>query len=175
MAEKSMDFEFAAGDYVVHPAQGAGTLTNIATMEVAGTERHYYCIELVNGEGQLMLPIQQAEEIGLRKALRSLEEVREVMFEEPEELPSNYRSREAHVSKMIGSGELSLLIQAIRDLAWHGHQNRLTNTDARLKSEAQKLVASELAVALGISYESAQRRLNELVTKGIKKHDEALN
>ncbi|MGF1507223.1 MAG: hypothetical protein GYB64_12085 [Chloroflexi bacterium] len=178
MAEQAADvLSFQEGDRVVHPSQGGGRLTQIQRLEVAGKERRYYCIDLVSGEGELMLPVGQAEEVGLRPALDDIAVLHAVLQETPEELSSNYRSREAHVSKMIGSGEIELLVQAVRDLSWHAHLKNLTNTDARLKSEAQKLIASELALCLGVDFDEAQNRLSELVSKAINAHaeDEPVN
>lgn len=141
-------------------------------MEVAGVERRYYRIELATGEGELMLPVPTAEEIGLRPALNDVDQIENVLFDEPQELSSNYRSREAQVNRKIGSGDILELIGIIRDLEWYGHVNRLTHTDSRLKAEALKLASSELAICQGVTYETAYSRMKEMLRQAIRHHAE---
>ena len=58
---------FSSGDPVVHPHQGAGTIADIVTLSHTGEPRRYYNIELVGGDVHIMMPVEQAEEIGLRR------------------------------------------------------------------------------------------------------------
>ena len=52
------------GDAIVHLRYGAGTVTGTRTVTRDGEERQYYCIEIVNNAGTLLIPQDQID-VGL--------------------------------------------------------------------------------------------------------------
>ena len=63
--------EFKVGDKVLHPIYGAGKLVSIEKRGRDGTASRYYVIELVQGKGRLLTPVEKSEELGLSpEALR---------------------------------------------------------------------------------------------------------
>jgi len=57
---------FDIGDKVVHPTHGAGQVTGIKKQDLLEQYHRYYVIELAVDDRTLMIPVNKAEEIGLR-------------------------------------------------------------------------------------------------------------
>lgn len=168
MADKPL--EFKKGDAIVHPTHGAGRIVAIETWEVAGIERRYYSIELINDHGMLMIPVDQADEAGLRRAVSDPKTIYAVLKKEPHELDSDHRKRQARVSDQIRSGEAQEITEALRDLAWRERTDSLTERDQKLKSEAEDLIVGELALQPDLNRETAAQQLHEQVTDAMNAH-----
>jgi CarD family transcriptional regulator len=168
VAEESL--EFKEGDAIVHPTHGAGRVIAIEMWEVAGVERQYYSIELINDHGMLMIPVEQADEAGLRHAISDPGTIYAVLNEEPHELDSDHRKRQARVSDQIRSGEALEITEALRDLAWRERTDSLTERDQKLKSEAEDLIIGELALQPDLNRESAAEELHKHVTDAMDAH-----
>ena len=57
------------GDKIVYPMHGAGEVVGIEEKEVNGEKQVYYILNLSMGNLKLMLPVEQVEEMGLRKII----------------------------------------------------------------------------------------------------------
>jgi CarD family transcriptional regulator len=133
---------FKKGDPVLHPQHGAGIVTKTQTWEVSGVERRYYCIELVNASGMLMIPIEHAEVSGLRRANSNPDSIATIFARSPEILDSDYRTRHIDVAAKVHSGDPELVAQALRDLIWRKQVDKLSMRDEQLKEEAHALLVS---------------------------------
>jgi CarD family transcriptional regulator len=159
---------FRKGSRVAHPTHGAGVVVDVREIAVAGSIRRYYHIDLANGNGMLMLPVEQAEEAGLRP-VADADLILDVLADEPQELSDNYRTRQKRAARKINSGDVKKVAEALRDLAWRGFTGSLSSGDANLKSKAQKLLASELAVQQGTEdVERASERLRKTLRHKLK-------
>ncbi len=58
---------FHVGDKVVYPMHGAGTVESIEDREVFGEVSRYYIIKMILGQIKVMVPVDKAESIGIRK------------------------------------------------------------------------------------------------------------
>lgn len=168
----SIEPRFESGDPVVHPHQGAGTVEKIITIQRNGEPRLYYSIELVGGESKLMMPIEKAEELGLRKADFGMDDIQSTLENEPEELADNYRSRHSTVRARIGSGEPVELARVVRDMTWRGRQPDidLTKVDKDLLREAKKMLGTEVAARTDTTLNTAMRKINQTIRDAMDQH-----
>jgi len=151
---------FAKGEPVVHPKYGAGILQKISPHVTDGEEKSFFTISLINGEGTLMIPAKRVKELGLRHAIKGLETmILGVLADEPNELTSNYRIRQADISEKLDSGIPQKIAEVLRDLTWYEHNTKLSQVDTKLKAQAVRMLAGELAVILGLDLKKAERRL----------------
>ena len=164
------ELEFEEGDPIVHPSHGAGRLLSIQTWAVGGVERNYYNIELINEHGTLMIPVEQAEEAGLRLAISGEDAIRKVLRKAPQELPGDHRKRQSDISDKIHSGKAVKVAEALRDLAYRERIDGLTERDSKLKSEAEDLLIGELTLMAHHDRDSAATRLYEIVQEAMDKH-----
>lgn len=165
---------FEKGDPVVHPHQGAGTIDRIITLKRNGEPIRYYSIALVESDSTLMMPVQSAEELGLRKANFGIDSIQEIFEDEPQELADHYRSRHATIRAMIAGGEPDDLARVVRDLAWRGSQpdTDLTKVDNDLLREARKILATEVAARAGVTLDAASRKIDEMIHAAIEVHQQ---
>ncbi len=145
-ARKNRKPVFEEGALIVHPHHGGGEVTAIREWEIAGVKQDYYCIKLINEDCLLMIPVQQAKEAGLRRALKRVKSIARVLTGEPEELDPDYRKRQVYIAQKIQNGDPAQLAEVIRDLAWCEHISGCTQRDLKLKSQAESLLISELVL-----------------------------
>lgn len=151
---------FEPGDRVVYPGYGAGTIIAIEDRIFAGTTTRYYMLKMVADEGQFMVPIDQAESLGIRPVLDG-QKIMEILAAEPGQLSDDYKERQAGISQLLATSDASLMSCAARDLAWHAGGRQLTGRDIQLYEELQTLLASELALSEDIPLDVARERLIE--------------
>jgi CarD family transcriptional regulator len=170
MAEAKASLQFEVGDPVVHPAQGAGTVSNVTTFERDGEPHLYYSIHLIDDSGMLMVPADNADDIGLRRALYGVDQIHEQLFNDPEPLADHYRTRHAHLRRKLKSGDPIQVAQAVRDLAWREHVGELTKVDNDLFREGKEKLVGELAAKRGVQMDTAAHRLNKMLGEAISAH-----
>nr|MBN1228284.1 hypothetical protein [Anaerolineae bacterium] len=156
------------GDAVVHPDHGAGVLGDMQTWQVSGVERRYHCVELINGKGTLCIPVDQVEEAGLVPIPDDTSPIIDVLDDEPQELDKDYRKRQANLLAKVHSGDIALVAEALRDLAWRKRDTRLSGGDTRLKDEAQEMLAGVLALQLGQDVDAALEQLTLALEQSIE-------
>ncbi len=150
---------FAIGDKVVHPRYGAGTIVDIEEKRMGGEAARYYIIELIGRPSRLMVPVDNADNIGLRPPIRQIQRVFQVLTEEPVPLPSDHRARREQLTELLRTGDPLLIGEVLRNLAWRDHRSRLTEADSKLYQQAQNFLAGELAASQGIDLEEARGQL----------------
>ena len=57
---------FNVGDKVVYPMHGAGVIEAVEEREILGEKQSYYILRIPNGDMRVMVPLESAEEVGLR-------------------------------------------------------------------------------------------------------------
>ena len=156
---------FAVGESVVYPGYGSGKVIEITTLSTLGAPKPYYLVRLVGGTGtQVWIPVNRAEEKGVRRPLRQsrLVDVWRRLRNNPEELPQDHKLRYAVIRDRLQNGGAMLVAEAVRDL-WHkdSHVRRLTIEGKRLYEQALNLLSAEVAVMEGTDLESAEEQITE--------------
>ncbi len=157
---------FSTGDAVVHPTRGVGVVVDIQEREWQGSNSQYYQIELIGREPslQLMVPIEEADELGIRPAIPESEvgQVWRVLLSKPEDLPANHKTRHALLMDRLRTGDVFQIAQVLRDLTWRQKdQDHLTTRGRRIHKEALTFLAGEIAAAEGIDVIEAEARIRE--------------
>lgn len=160
---------FKAGDAIVHPVRGVGVVVRVEEREWRGSSDLYYRIELLGQQGtSLMIPINTADTLGLRRAIprSKLNQVWRVLCADPETLPANHKKRYELLKGKLHAGDVFQVAEVVRDMAWRQQQEgRLTTVGKRMYEEATVLLAGEIAAAQDIDLADAElqvrARLNE--------------
>ncbi len=149
--------EFEIGDKVLHPIYGAGELVSIEQHGKDGNTESYYVIELLEGKGRLLSPVERSEELGLRKPVKKSQrwELSKVFSGRPRRLSEDYRKRRTVIEQRLREGSFPEVGRVVLDLSWVENQGRSTTGDRRLLKRAKELLAKELAASDGISEEEA--------------------
>lgn len=157
---------FSTGDAIVHPTRGVGVVVDIQEREWQGSNSQYYQIELLGREPslQLMVPIEEADELGIRRAIQKSEvgQVWDVLLSEPEELPANHKTRHALLTDRLHTGDVFQIAEVLRDLSWRQRdKDHLTTRGRRIHRDALTFLAGEIAAAEEIDVAEAEARIRE--------------
>ena len=83
------------GDRIVYPMHGAGEISAIEDCEVLGEGKSYYVLKMPMGNMKVMIPIDNAENVGIRDIISEdeVEKVRDVLSEPPERVMGSWNKR----------------------------------------------------------------------------------
>ena len=60
---------FKVGEKVVYPAHGVGEVEAVRTQVISGTERRFYMLRILDTDMKIMVPVDNAMAVGLRKII----------------------------------------------------------------------------------------------------------
>lgn len=158
---------FQVGDRVVYPPQGGGTIQGIVERQVSGEPRKYLQVVFVRGDMEVLVPLDSARQVGLRRTLGSdefgrLAEQAQAELDLPEPWPPRYRA-EQDILARSDTFELARLIGTLyrRDM-----ERGLASTERDVLETARALLASELAVVRGTSLADSETWIDETLLAG---------
>lgn len=161
---------FKTGDKVVHPKHGSGVVTDRRTMMYQDAEREYFCIELMDGRGSVMIPVDRVEETGLREPIRDTGLIMQVMNTTPEVLTDDNHLRQTGIETRISSGSALLLIQVLRDLCWRETTQHLSPTDKKLKESVLAKLMQELAMNRTLIAATIKPSIETIIQQSMEMH-----
>ncbi|MEA1939788.1 MAG: CarD family transcriptional regulator [Candidatus Caldatribacteriota bacterium] len=160
---------FKIGDKVSHPAFGVGNIKNIEEKSVLGKRRSYYVLDLVVNEMTLMIPINKAEEIGLRYIIKpeTVPEILDILSAKMDEnMGENYKQRIKSQAELVDSGNILKVAEVVRNYASRSKQEKLSSTERGLYERAHKILIAEI----GITYNIEKNKAKCLIKKAIKEN-----
>jgi CarD family transcriptional regulator len=158
---------FGVGDKVVYPHHGAATIEKREKKNVFGEKRDYLILRLAYGDLTLMVPADNAEEIGLREVINDeeVEEVFAVLRKKEARMPTNWSRRfKNHVEK-LKSGDIYQVAEVVRNLSIRENDKGLSAGEKRMLAKARQILVSELTFAIGVDEEAAEAKLDEALHK----------
>ena len=140
---------FNIGDKVVYPMHGAGVIENIEEKEISGEKLRYYIIKLPMGEMKAMVPLNKAQEVGLRQVIAEGEilKVFEVLKSESSVMPPNWNHRYRANLEKIKSGSIFEVAEVVRNLSLRDRQKGLSTGEKKMLENARRILLSELVLA----------------------------
>jgi CarD family transcriptional regulator len=154
---------FDIGDKVVHPTHGAGQVTGIEKQDLLEQYHRYYIIDLAADDRTLMIPVSNAEEIGLRSISHeaALSQVWHILDATAKTLPDDHRKRQERIQEKLKTGDVVKVAEVVRDLSALKREDHLTSFDTRLLERAEQFLACEIALVEGVQVSEAERMISE--------------
>ena len=164
---------FDIGDKVVHPTHGAGQVTGIEKQDLLEQYHRYYVIDLAADDRTLMIPVSNAEEIGLRSISHeaALSQVWHILDATAKTLPDDHRKRQERIQEKLKTGDVIKVAEVIRDLSALKREDHLTSFDTQLLERAQQFLACEIALVEGVQVSEAERMISETLDNGMESPD----
>ena len=162
---------FDIGDKVVHPTHGAGLVKGIKEQDLLEQFHRYYVIDLAIDQSRtLMIPVSNAEEIGLRSISQKpvLSQVWHTLDATAETLSDDYKKRQKRIQEKLKTGNAIKVAEVIRDLSALKREDHLTSFDTKLLERAQQFLASEVALVEGVQVGKAERMISETLDNGME-------
>ncbi len=139
---------FNIGDKIVYPMHGAGVIESIEEKELAGEKQAYYILKMP-GEVKVMVPVERAEEIGVRDIIdkETAGNVIKVFDEESVQEDSNWNRRYRENIEKMKSGDIYEIANIVRTLSFKQKEKGLSTGDKKMLLNAKQILVSELVLA----------------------------
>ena len=156
---------FAVGDKVVYPHHGAAIIERQEKRVFDGKKTDYFVLRITYGDLKVSIPVDKAEEIGLRDVINDeeVEEVFAVLRKKEARMPTNWSRRfKNHVEK-LKSGDIYQVAEVVRNLSLREADKGLSAGEKRMLARARQILVSELTFALNVEEETAESRLDDVL------------
>lgn len=167
---------YSVGNKVVHPCYGAGIIGRVQEKSIGDTSHMYYVIDTVAKAMQIMVPVNRADEMGLRHVgnegvLRSqLDRCGELPTES--EIESDLRARQGDMREQLKSGDFAQVAQVVRVLFFMNNRRPLGTVDRQLLDQGKEMLASELALACDIEIDLATQQVEDTLAEMLRVAEE---
>lgn len=156
---------FAIGDKVVHPIQGAGKVVDIKEIDIDNKMVLYYEIEFNGGKMITNVPVENADNIGLREIITPEEakKVIESFCTYEVKIDSNWNKRQRENIEKLRSGNIYIVLEVLKELMYRDHIKELSTSERKTLATAKQIVLSEVVMSGYIDLESLEEILNDAV------------
>jgi CarD family transcriptional regulator len=141
---------FQVDQKVVYPSQGVGVIKAIENKEFKKEEILYYQIYIEVSDMTIMVPVDKAEELGIRSivprddALRALELIGEAF----DPIPSDWKLRYQMNLDLLKKGSVTDIAAIVRSLYHRSKVKELPILERKLYDSALKLLEDEVSFSL---------------------------
>ena len=148
---------FEVGDKVVYPHHGAGTVVKKEKREVLGEVREYLTIQILHNDMTVNVPVENAEQVGLRTVIDEdlVNTVVKALTAGESEMPKNWNRRFKHNRDKMKTGDIFELAEVVKNLSLRDHEKGLSTGEKQMFVKAKKILASELMYAKAVDEEEA--------------------
>jgi len=165
--KKKTKSPFSVKDKVVYPHHGAATIIKKERHEFQDRKTDYFVLELATEQLVLRVPVDKAEELGVRPVI-SKTAARRVLAsfkDDPEEAGANWSRWYKLLTEKINSGDIFQVAEVVRDLTYAQQTKGISPALKRMLSKARLILSSELRFALDLSEEDAMKRMDRALPK----------
>ena len=160
---------FNVGDYIVYPMHGAGTIDAIEEKDILGQRQAYYIIKMP-GEVKVMIPIAQAEKVGIRSVIgkEQAEKVFNVLSEDETQTEMNWNKRYRENMDKMKTGDIYEVADVVRNLSFKQKEKGLSTGEKKMLTNAKQILVSELALAEQSSQEIVEGLIEDKISKSFQ-------
>lgn len=176
---------YKVGDHVVYPHHGAMIITGRVKQKVLDRSdvadkdskdkdakkdapKKYIDVDyfrLTNPADDLtvMVPVDNTEAVGVRDVISTdeVEEVFAVLGKKDARTPTNWSRRYKNHLEKLKSGDVYQVAEVIRNLSVRDADKGLSAGEKRMLANARRILVSELAFAINVSEEEAEKRITD--------------
>jgi len=163
--------KYVKGDTVIYPQHGACIVVGTKQVTAFGTRQEYLILKTVINEMTLQVPTAKADQVGVRPPVSAneLEDLVSVLSKADPRVPSNWSRRFKNHQEKLKSGDVYQVAEVVRNLAARNRDASLSAAERTMYERARINLISEIAPALKVSNEEAEKFLNDALEKGVLK------
>ena len=146
---------------VVYPLHGVGRIETIETRDFRGTDILYYIIYIEVSDMTVMIPVDKADELGIR-AIVSMKESRralKLIGEDYEPVPTDWKLRYQMNLDLLKSGSVLDIATVVRTLFHRSKIKELPILERKLFDSAQRLLIDEISFSLKKTKEDVEEMI----------------
>jgi CarD family transcriptional regulator len=141
---------FKIGEKVVYPAHGVGQIEAIRAQVISGTERRFYMLRILDSGMKIMVPIETAHSVGLRRVVDKamVSQVYKVLRQKKIEVDQQtWNRRYREYTEKIKTGSILEIAKVLRDLFLLKGDKELSFGERKMMDTAKNLLVKELSIA----------------------------
>ena len=163
--------KFKKGDTVIYPQHGACIVHGIKRMRAFGSVQEYLILKTVINEMTLSVPTAMVSTVGVRPPVSKseLEDLRSVLSKADPRVPANWSRRFKNHQEKLKSGDVYQVAEVVRNLAARNRDASLSAAERTMYDRARINLISEIAPALKVSSDEAEKFLDAALAKGVLK------
>lgn len=166
---KTIADSFKIGELAVYPAHGVGMIMGIECREVSGLNKHFYILKIMDTEATIMVPIETASSVGLRKIVKKsmVPKIYEILKDRTDVILDNqtWNRRYREYTDKIKSGCVMEVAKVLRDLYMLKSGKELSFGERRMLDTAKNLLVKELSIAKNIKEEKVEEELFRIMQR----------
>ncbi|MBR4684772.1 MAG: hypothetical protein IKO95_08185 [Spirochaetia bacterium] len=161
---------FALNEHVVYPIQGVGEIKAIEKRPFRDQQVLYYDIYFETPDMTVMVPVENAETIGLRKIVSSKDALKalELLNKEYEQANTDWKTRNQQNLDLLKKGTISDIAKVVKTLYDRSTSKELPIQERKLFDNASKLLIDEISLALKKSKKDSETMIFEKLEGGRK-------
>lgn len=164
---------FKVGDKIVYPMHGVGQIDGIEKKVILGKRSEYYMITIISNGMKVMIPVNNAKEIGIRSIIpkKDIKKVLAILATEAETIEEDWKLRYQNNIDKVKSGSIYEVAGVARDLFKRGSEKELSIMERKLYENAYQLITYEVAMSKNIAIDEAGNIVSEALSSGFKEKE----
>lgn len=156
---------FKVGDRVVYPHHGAAVIERKEKREMFGETVEYLVLRVTHGDLMLMVPVDKAEEVGIRPPVSrdEVEDILNVLAKKDARMPSNWSRRFKNHLEKLKSGDVYQVAEVVRNLSLRSRDNGLSSGEKSMLVNARRVLVSELSFSLDTTEDEVEKQLDTVL------------
>jgi CarD family transcriptional regulator len=157
---------YKVGDKIVYPMHGVGNIDAIEKKHVLNKRDEYYIITIVNSGMKVMIPVKNADTIGIRGIIqkKDINKVLTVLKKTNQITEEDWKLRYQNNIDKIKSGSILKVAEVLRDLYQRGKEKDLSIMERKLYENAYQFVIYEIAFAKKIEIEESGNLVSDALS-----------
>jgi CarD family transcriptional regulator len=138
---------FEIGDKVIYPNHGLGVVQKIESRTIMGMTCGFYQLRMVSNETTVLVPVENADSVGLRKAVGNSEVDRlySLLGDGKIDTGQNWKGRFKDNSDRMRTGSIYDVVEVLKSLTFLARSKNLSFREKRMLDRAKFLVVSEIS------------------------------
>jgi CarD family transcriptional regulator len=147
---RTRKLRYKKGQEIVYPLQGVGQITTIEERVFRSTKLLYYIIYLEVSDMTIMVPVNKADELGIRPIVdkRQANKALKLISEEYEPVPTDWKARYQNNLDLLKKGSVLDIATVVRALYHRSRIKELPILERKLYDSALKLLVDEISFSL---------------------------
>jgi CarD family transcriptional regulator len=157
---------YKVGDKIVYPMHGIGVIDSIEKKTVLSKRDEYYIITIVNSGMKVMIPVKNADTIGIRGIIQKKEisKVLNILKKTNQITEEDWKIRYQNNIDKVKSGSINKVAEVLRDLYQRGKEKDLSIMERKLYENAYQFVIYEIAFAKNIEIEESGNLVSDALS-----------
>ena len=163
---------FNIGDKIVYPMHGAGVIDAIEEKDILGEKQSYYILKMP-GEVKVMVPVDKAEQVGVRNIIdkTSADKVFSVLSQDETEMEKNWNKRYRDNMDKLKSGDIYEIADVVRNLSFKQKEKGMLSTgEKKMLGNAKLILVSELVLAEHSTKDGIEKLIDNKIDMSYKEY-----